>query len=105
MRELARAVGKAPSYLSDIEHGHRVPAEAVVLELCAVLDLDADAMLGLAGRLGEDADQYLRREPVAGVLFRRVQEHGLNAQDLRQLIERADELAKGHAKKGGKSRS
>ncbi len=94
LRELARLIDKAPSYVSDIEYDRRVPSEEVLRSICDVLDLDVDLMLALAGRLGEDADRFLRRNPAAGVLFRKVSEGRLSDVDLRALAKQADEMAK-----------
>jgi transcriptional regulator with XRE-family HTH domain len=94
LRELARLINKAPSYLSDIEYDRRVPSEEVLRAMCDVLDLDVDVTLGLAGRLGEEADRFLRRNPAAGVLFRRVSEGRLSDDDLKALVAQADEMAK-----------
>jgi transcriptional regulator with XRE-family HTH domain len=94
LRELARLIEKSPSYVSDIEYDRRIPSEDVLRAICTHLDLDFDRMLALAGRLGDEADRYLRREPAAGVLLRRAQEGGLNDDDLRKLIQQADRLAR-----------
>jgi transcriptional regulator with XRE-family HTH domain len=94
LRELARRIQRAPSYVNDIEYDRRVPSEGVVREICGVLELDFDSMLGSAGRLGEEAERYLKREPTAGVLFRRVSRDGLRDEDLKKLIAAADRLAK-----------
>lgn len=94
LRELARRIQRAPSYLNDIEYDRRVPSEGVLREICRVLGLDFDVMLSSAGRLGEDAERYLKRQPVAGVLFRRMSQEGLREGELKQLIEMADRLAK-----------
>lgn len=94
LRELARLIEKSPSYVSDIEYDRRIPSEDVLRSICANLDLDFDRMLALAGRIGDEADRYLRREPAAGVLLRRAQEGGLTDDDLRKLIQQADRLAR-----------
>jgi transcriptional regulator with XRE-family HTH domain len=94
LRELARAIEKAPSYVSDIEYDRRVPSEAVLRSVCEALDLDPDRMLALAGRLGDEADRYLRREPAARMLLRRVQESGFKDNELRSLIAHVDEIAR-----------
>jgi transcriptional regulator with XRE-family HTH domain len=99
LRELARIIEKSPSYVTDIEYDRRVPSEAVLKSICAALDLDFDRMLALAGRLGDEADRYLKREPAAGVLLRRAQESGLKDKDLRQLIDQVDEMARRQPKK------
>ena len=94
LRELARLIDKSPSYVTDIEYDRRVPSEGVLASLCVALDLDFDRMLALAGRLGNDTDRYLKREPAAGILLRRAQESGLKDKDLRALIDRVDEMAR-----------
>jgi len=93
LRELARRLDRAPSYLSDIEYDRRTPSEDVLREICEELSLDLDELLGLAGRLGDEADRYLRRNPTAGVLFRRVSEAGLGERDLQDLVTQVDEIA------------
>lgn len=94
LRELARRLDKAPSYISDIEYNRRNPSEDVLRAICAELNLDFDVMLGLAGRLGDEADRYLKRNPTAGVLFRKVSEAGLQEDELQHLVSEVDELAK-----------
>lgn len=94
LRELARLVDIAPSYLSDIEYDRRVPSEPVLAKLCEILDLEYDAMLSATGRLGDEADRYLRREPAARMLLRRAQENNLGERELRNLIEHADKMAR-----------
>jgi len=93
LRELARRLDKAPSYISDIEYDRRTPSEEVLRAICSELNLDFDTMLGLAGRLGDEADRYLRRNPTAGMLFRKVSEAGLQEDELQRLATRVDELA------------
>ena len=100
LRELARLIDKAPSYVSDIEYDRRVPSEAVLHSLCDALDLDFDKMQMLTGRLGEEADRFLRRQPAAGLLLRRVQERGFNGEDLHRVIEQVERIAE--EKKRGK---
>jgi transcriptional regulator with XRE-family HTH domain len=94
LREFARLLEKAPSYVSDIEYDRRVPSEQVLRAICKHLDLDFDRALALAGRLGDDADRYLKREPAAGVLLRRAQETGLGEEELKKLIQQVDRLAR-----------
>lgn len=94
LRELARLIDKAPSYVSDIEYDRRVPSEEVLKDICRHLDMDVDRALALAGRLGETADRYLRREPAAGLLLRRASESDLGEDELKELIQQVDRLAK-----------
>lgn len=94
LRELARRIDKAASYLNDIEYNRRVPSETVVRQLCEELDLDVDVMLASAGRVGAGAEEYMRSNPTAGVLFRRVSEAQLDEPALRELLSRAEQLVK-----------
>jgi transcriptional regulator with XRE-family HTH domain len=94
LRELARRVEKAPSYLNDIEYNRRVPSEAVVRQLSEQLDLDVEIMLAAAGRvLGEEDEEYVRSEPTAGVLFRRVAQERLDEEALQELLAQVEQLA------------
>ena len=85
LRALARALGIVPSYLSDIENNRRVPSESVLRELAHVLDLDFDILMQRAGRLGEDAERYLRENRRAGQLFRRIAASQLDQDALERL--------------------
>jgi transcriptional regulator with XRE-family HTH domain len=98
LREFARELGITPSYLSDIENDRRVPAEDVLGKIAQALGLDFDELMALAGRFGEQAERYLRRNPEAGKLFRKISEKNLSESEVRKLSEKADELGK---KEGG----
>jgi transcriptional regulator with XRE-family HTH domain len=92
LRELAVLTGKTPSYLSDIENDRRVPSETVLRAIADALDLDFDELMAAAGRFGEGADRYLRRNPEAGVLFRRLSERNVRPEVLRRLMNEVPEL-------------
>jgi transcriptional regulator with XRE-family HTH domain len=78
--------------LSDIENGRKVPSEDVVLGLASALDLDPDDLLAAAGRIGEGADQYIRANPDAAVLFRQLNKYQVGSEGLRRLIEQVPDL-------------
>lgn len=92
LRELARSLERAPSYLNGIEHDRRVPSEAVLRQICAEPELDLERLLAAAGRVGEGTEKYLKVNPTAGVLFRKVSGAGLNERHLRQLPDKANEI-------------
>jgi transcriptional regulator with XRE-family HTH domain len=92
LRELARRLEKAPSYLSDIENDRRVPSEEVLHALSSELGLDFDELMALAGRFGEQAERYLRRSPTAAVLFRRISESRLGETELLDLIDKVEQM-------------
>jgi transcriptional regulator with XRE-family HTH domain len=94
LRELARKIGKTPSYLSDIENDRRVPAEDVLQDLARMLDMDFDELMARAGRFGEEAVRYMMKTPAAGMLFRKISEHKLPGEQLQELAARVEQLAK-----------
>ncbi len=102
LRELARRVERAPSYLNDIEHDRRVPSEPVLRQICAVLGLDEDRLLAAAGRVGEGAEEYIKSNPTAGVLFRKVSGAGLGEQELRRLLTQAEKMIRARDEDAGK---
>ena len=92
LRGLAREVGIVPSYLADIENDRRTPSESVLRRISAILDLDFDDLMQQAGRLGEEAEHYLRHERLAGQLFRRVAETNLDQEALQELLNKLEQL-------------
>jgi HTH-type transcriptional regulator, competence development regulator len=97
LREFAREIDITPSYMSDIENDRRVPAEDVLGRIGRALGLDFDELMALAGRFGEEAERYLRRNPQAGKLFRKLSEKNLSESEVRALLDQADKLGE----KGG----
>lgn len=93
LRQTAVEVGVSASYLSDIENGRKVPSEEVVLGLAKALNLDVDDLLAASGRIGEKADEYIRANPDAGVLFRRLSQYQVGPEGLRRLIEQVPTLS------------
>jgi transcriptional regulator with XRE-family HTH domain len=87
LRELAKRVGKSPAFMSMLENEDPAPAvkEETLLALAQELDMSADSLLGLAGKVPEDA------RPDSGLevaLFRRVKKLGEKEQ--RKLLDRLD---------------
>lgn len=94
LRELAAELEIAPSYLSDIENDRRVPAEEVLRKISVRLSLEYEDLMALAGRFGERAERYLKRNPTVGTLFRRISEQNLSEEQLQKLLAQANEIAK-----------
>jgi transcriptional regulator with XRE-family HTH domain len=97
LRALASQVQCAPSYLNDIEYNRRVPSEEILRRIASELDLDVDLLLAMAGRVGAGAEEFMKSNPTAGVLFRRVSEAGLKESDLKKLLESAEQMARDQA--------
>lgn len=94
LRDIGASLELAPSYLSDIENDRRVPSEEVLKGLSRELELDFDELMALAGRFGHRAERYLKRNPTAGRLFRRLSEANLGEQELKKLLHQAEQLRK-----------
>lgn len=92
LRELSRRLGVTPSYVSDIENDRRVPSEEVLGRIASELKLSLDELVARAGRLGDDAERYLRTTPVATTLFRRISQEKLTADEIGELMQRVGEL-------------
>lgn len=93
LRDLAKMIAVSPSYLSDIENDRRTPSEEVLKELAKQLQIDFDDAMALAGRFGEKADRYLKRQPMAGVLFRKLSDVNAPAEVLNKLINEIENKA------------
>lgn len=94
LRELARRIEITPSYASDIENDRRVPAEEVLRSIAKELELPFDELMALGGRLDVQTEEYLKRQPTAGVLFRRISARKLGAGDIKTLLDQAEKLPK-----------
>lgn len=92
LRELARRLGRSPSYINDIEHDRRIPSEEVLRKIASELDLDIDRLLAIAGRVGGEAEEYMKSNPTAGILFRKVSGAGLDEDDLKRLLHQAEKM-------------
>jgi transcriptional regulator with XRE-family HTH domain len=94
LRQLASEIGKTASYLSDIENERRVPSEELLAALAVALDLALDDLMASAGKIGHEADRYLRRTPQAGILFRRLSESDVSPAAVEELIRQVPDLPK-----------
>lgn len=64
LRQVALRVGVEPAYLSKIERGAAPPpSEATIAKLAADLELDADVLLALAGKVSAELQAVIRRRP------------------------------------------
>jgi transcriptional regulator with XRE-family HTH domain len=92
LRDLAKKLAITPSYISDIENDRRVPSEDVLERIASELKLKFDELMARAGRVGDQAEKYMKRHPSAGVLFRRISERRLPEEDLRKLLTQVEEM-------------
>ncbi len=86
LRDLAKKLEISASYISDIENDRRVPSEKVMVQLARTLKLHFNDLMARAGRVGDQAERYLRHHPTAGVLFRRISDKRLPEEELQKLL-------------------
>ncbi len=92
LRDLSKELGISPSYLSDIENDRRVPSEEVVTQLATSLKLNFNDLMARAGRVGDQAERYLKHHPTAGVLFRRISDKRLPEDQLQKLLRAVENM-------------
>ncbi len=65
VRQVAGRIDVQPSYLSKVERGEVAPpSEAKIVRLAEVLDVNADVLLALAGKVSSDLMEAIRKRPV-----------------------------------------
>jgi transcriptional regulator with XRE-family HTH domain len=65
VRQVAGRVGVEPSYLSKVERGLvPPPSEETIRRIARELELDADVLLALAGKISSDLHAAIRRRPM-----------------------------------------
>ena len=87
LRKFAVAVGISPTFLSKVEKGEFAPpAPERIIKMAELLEVDADELLALAGKVDPELPDIIREQPKAMADFLRTsRELGLNEEDLRKL--------------------
>jgi transcriptional regulator with XRE-family HTH domain len=98
LRRVAELIGCTPSYLSDVEHNRRVPAEAMLGRLAKLFGLNLDELMARAGRFGAQGQRYLERHPSAGVLLRLLASGEVTEEELQTLIREVELLTSSKAR-------
>ena len=75
VRQVAARIGVEPSYLSKVERDQVAPpSEETIKRLAEDLDLDADVLLAMAGKVSSDLMEVIRRRPLMfGALIREME--------------------------------
>jgi len=89
LRKFAVAVGISPTFLSKVERGEfDPPRPEKIMRMAELLDVDADELLALAGRVDPELSEIIRKKPsVLPDLLRSTR--GMSDKQLRDLVERA----------------
>lgn len=65
VRQVAQRIGIEPSYLSKVERDEgSPPSEETLRRLAAELEVDADLLLAMAGKVSSDLLETIRRRPL-----------------------------------------
>jgi len=89
LRQFATAAGISPTFLSKVERGEfDPPAADKIMKMAELLDVDADELLALAGRIDPELNEIIREQPtVLPDLLRTMR--GMSESELRKLAEQA----------------
>jgi transcriptional regulator with XRE-family HTH domain len=87
LRELAGELGLDFTYLSKIENGSDVPGDDTLRKIALKFGVNADELLGLAGKVPAELRERARQERPMGQLLRRLP--NLSAEAMRQIYEAA----------------
>jgi len=76
LRQVAFRIGVEPSYLSKVERDEVAPpSEETIVRLSADLDVEADVLLALAGKVSRDLLDVIRKRPMLfGQLLRELRD-------------------------------
>ena len=89
LREMAGKIGVSPTYLSKVERDEFAPpTEDKVRKIAEIIEIDADQLLALAGRVSSDLSEIIKRHPVELAALLRTAK-GLTAEDIARLAEEA----------------
>jgi len=96
LREMARILGIAPSYLTDIERGNRKPPSIdKIKEIAYTLEGNVEYLYDLAGgdpdRLPPDIPTIIKKYKGSAQLLRAIKEHDVSEYTLKNLTERIKE--------------
>lgn len=80
LRELAREIDVAPSYLSDIENSKRNPSDDILKKIAAAVNESFENLKKFDVRI--DLKELVKQQPEAAVLFRRMMEDPAYTQKL-----------------------
>lgn len=94
LRQFATAVGISPTFLSKVERGEfDPPAPDKIKRMAELLEVDADELLALAGRVDPELNEIIREQPsVLPDLLRTVR--GMSDEQLRKLARQAERARK-----------
>jgi transcriptional regulator with XRE-family HTH domain len=94
LREVGEALSVNFTGLYEIERDNRVPSVDLLCRIARVLDLDADELRGLAGKLSTEEVGYLKANPKVVKLLGAMMKAKVGAMETERLIEQVKEKKK-----------
>jgi len=90
LRQFSDAVGISATFLSKVETGEFDPPKPEkIIKMAELLEVDADELLALAGRVDPELNEIIKEQPKAMAdLLRTAREQGLTAEDLEKLTKK-----------------
>ena len=87
LRRFAKAVGISATYVSKVENGEFAPpAPDKIKKMAQLLEVDADVLLALAGKVDPALSKIIREQPKAMADFlRTAHDQNLSAEDIEKL--------------------
>lgn len=92
LRAFAELIQISAAHQSDIEHGRRMPSEAVLRKTAEALKrvgASYEEFLALDSRLGDDLQDMIQSTPEIGQLLRQVKESGRAPRDILRSLQEA----------------
>ena len=91
LRELAKMIGKSPSYLSEIESDRVPPPSAeMIIDIAHALGGHKNELLAAASKMDPQITDYVSHQPEAADFLRKAQEYGFNKDEWQKLDQLAE---------------
>jgi HTH-type transcriptional regulator, competence development regulator len=94
-REFADQLGIDFTYVSKIENGRNEipPSEQLIIRMAALLGVNGDELLGLAGQFDHrELQKVVSETPEVGTLLRRLQARQFSAEEIRRILDTLGEV-------------
>ena len=99
LRELAKMIGKSPSYMSEIESGRVPPPSApMIIDIADAIGGDRNELLAAASKVDPLLADYVAHRPEAADFLRKAREYGLDEEGWKKM-EMLAEIAFGNKEK------
>ena len=88
--DIAEALGVSVPTVSEIELDRRIPSEKLLRKIAVELELDADELRALAGKLTDEEMDYFKKNPTALKLLIAMMTADLGEKETEKLIKQVE---------------